>query len=172
MPVYGLRMGLDEQMAEFVLSIFVVGAILAQIPIGFLADRVEARRLMAGSTVIAVLSIAALPFFVTDPVLIFPILLAMGATLGSFYTVALTAMGRRFKSAQLVGATTSFMFLWAFGSVIGPGISGAAMEALGPNGMPIVGVAFGLVFLAVLVRRMASAPPVQAPETAEADAAD
>jgi MFS family permease len=172
MPVYGLRMGLDEQMAEFVLSIFVVGAILAQIPIGFLADRVEARRLMAGSTVIAVLSIAALPFLVTDPVLIFPILLAMGATLGSFYTVALTAMGRRFKSAQLVGATTSFMFLWAFGSVIGPGISGAAMEVLGPNGMPIVGVAFGLVFLAVLLRRMASAPPVQAPETAEADTAD
>jgi MFS family permease len=164
LPVYGLRMGLDQHMAELMLTIFVVGAILSQVPIGYLADRIEARRLMAINTVVAIVAIGAMPFLITHPVMIFPILLAMGATLGSFYTVALTAMGRRFQSAQLVGATTSFMFLWAFGSVIGPAVSGGAMEAMGPDGLPIVGAVFGLIFLVVLLRRMTSAPPVPATE--------
>jgi MFS family permease len=159
LPVYGLRMGLDEHMAELMLSIFVAGAILAQVPIGFLADRVEVRLLMASSTVISIVSIGAMPFLITHPIMIYPILLVIGATLGSFYTIALTAMGRRFQSARLVGATTSFMFLWAIGSVIGPAVSGGAMEVAGPNGMPVVAVVFGLIFLVVLLRRMASAPP-------------
>ena len=172
LPVYGLRMGIAVHMAELMLTIFVVGSIVAQIPIGFLADRIETRRLMAGCTLVTLGTIAALPFLVTHPVLIYPTLLFMGASLGSFYTIALTAMGRRFRSAQLVGATTSFMFLWAIGSVIGPGVSGAAMNALGPDGMPIVGVVFCIVFLGVLLRRLASAPPLVVQEKSDADAFD
>ena len=172
LPVYGLRMGVADGMAELMLTIFVVGSILAQIPIGFLADRVETRRLMAACTFVTLGTIAALPFLVTHPILIYPTLLLMGATIGSFYTIALTAMGRRFRSAQLVGATTSFMFLWAIGSVIGPGISGGAMDALGPVGMPIVGVVFSVIFLGVLLRRISSAPPLVVNEEPETRAFD
>ncbi|MEM7123408.1 MAG: MFS transporter [Pseudomonadota bacterium] len=172
LPVYGVDMGVGEDTAKLMLTIFVVGAIIAQIPVGFLADRVETRRLMAACTFVTLLTIAALPFLVTDPVLIYPTLLLMGATLGSFYTIALTAMGRRFRSAQLVGATTSFMFLWAIGSVIGPSISGGAMDALGPVGMPIVGVIFCAIFLGVLLRRISSAPPLVVGNESDARTSD
>ena len=155
LPVYGRRMGLEETMAVLMLTIFVIGSIAVQIPVGFLADRYDARRLMAGCTLIALISIGVLPFVVTDSILIYPTLLVMGATLGSFYTIALVAMGRRFRSAQLVGVMTSFMFLWALGSMVGPAISGGAMDILGPNGMPIVSAALCVIFLIVLVRRMA-----------------
>ena len=56
MPVYGLRMGLDDTWPQFVLSIFVVGAILAQIPIGLAGRPGRAAPADGGQYGIAVLS--------------------------------------------------------------------------------------------------------------------
>jgi MFS family permease len=152
-PVYGLRKGLDTDMAAALLSVFVTGAFVAQIPLGWLTDHVEPRRVMVGLTALTLAMLVVIPFTVTDRVLVYPVLALLGAGLGSFYTVSLSAMGRRFRGGALVGVTTSFMFLWALGSLIGPAVSGLAIELAGPDGMPVAAAVLCLAFLVLLVAR-------------------
>ncbi|MDA0952599.1 MAG: MFS transporter, partial [Proteobacteria bacterium] len=148
------RKELGVDMAESMLAIFVIGAMLAQIPMGWLTDHFPARRLMLAAAVLTLLALVAMPWLITDPVLIYPLLGLMGAGLGSFYTIALTEMGRRFQGGALIGVTTTFMFLWASGSVVGPGLSGIAINLGGPDAMPLLAAVLTLAFIVLIVVRM------------------
>ena len=64
----------------------------------------------------------------------------------------MTMMGRRYRGADLIGVNTSFVFVWGVGASIGPGLSGSAMTAFGPDGMPALGAALCAVFLVVCLR--------------------
>jgi MFS family permease len=154
LPVYGLRKELSADMAESMLAIFVIGAMLAQIPMGWLTDHFPARLLMMVGATLTLVMLVAMPWTIADPVLIYPVLGLMGAGLGSFYTIALTEMGRRFSGGALIGVTTTFMFLWASGSVVGPGLSGVAIELAGPDGMPMLGAALTFAFMVLIAVRM------------------
>ena len=154
LPVYGLRKELSPDMAESMLAIFVVGAMLAQIPMGWLTDHFPARALMLVGAVMTFAMLVAMPWTIDDPLLIYPVLGLMGAGLGSFYTIALTEMGRRFSGGALIGVTTSFMFLWAAGSVVGPGLSGIAIDIAGPDGMPALGAFLTLNFMILIAARL------------------
>jgi MFS family permease len=157
LPVYGLRKDLGADLAEAMLSIFVIGAMLGQIPMGILAERFGARKLILSGACLSLVCLLVMPVTITHPMLIFPVLGLLGAGLGTFYTVALVDMGSRFKGGALIGITTSFMFLWATGSVIGPGISGLAIELGGPDAMPLTGAALTLAFILLLIARMRKA---------------
>jgi MFS family permease len=80
-------------------------------------------------------------------------MLVMGASLGSFYIVAMTMMGRRYRGAELIGVNTSFVFVWGLGAAVGPGLSGSAMHAFGPDGMPALGMVLCAVFLLICLRK-------------------
>jgi len=149
--VYGERKGLDELAATFLLTSFLIGAVAGQVPLGWLADRMDRTKLIACCVFVTLLMLLALPFIVTDTVLSTLALGLMGATVGSTYMVALAMMGQRFKGGELVGITTSFMFLWAFGAFVAPGMSGFAMEIAGPDGMPALAAALSVLFLALLI---------------------
>tara|TARA_B100000676_G_scaffold213248_1_gene209662 strand:+ start:5209 stop:6351 length:1143 start_codon:yes stop_codon:yes gene_type:complete len=154
LPVYGLRKDLSSELAEAMLSIFVIGAMMGQIPMGVLAERFGARKLILCGACLSLVCMLAMPWTITHSVLIFPILALLGAGLGTFYTIALVDMGSRFKGGALIGVTTSFMFLWATGSVIGPGISGIAIELGGPDAMPLTGAVLTLAFIGLLIWRI------------------
>ena len=49
LPIYGLRSGLDQSTAVLMLSVFVLGAIVVQFPIGLVADRKLGRDLCHAS---------------------------------------------------------------------------------------------------------------------------
>ncbi len=159
LPVYGLRKDLSSELAESMLSIFVIGAMLGQIPMGILSERFGARKLILAGAVMSLACLLAMPHLITDPILIFPLLGLLGAGLGTFYTVALVDMGRRFKGGALIGVTTTFMFLWATGAVIGPGISGLAIELGGPDAMPYTGAVLTMAFIGLLIMRIRQNDP-------------
>ena len=147
LPIYGLDKGLDEDSAALLLTLFVSGAVLGQLPVGWLADHVEHRRLLLVASLTALVALATLPAMIGEPLLVWPVLLILGASLGSFYTVAMTMMGRRYRGAELIGVNTSFVFLWGVGAALGPGLSGASMDLFGPDGMPALGVALCAGFI-------------------------
>jgi len=150
--VYGLEKGLDEKAAALLLSLFVIGSVLGQLPIGWLADHVAHRRMLIAGALTALVAIAAMPAAIPYPFLIWPTMAVMGASLGGFYIVAMTMMGRRYRGADLIGVNTSFVFVWGVGASVGPGLSGSAMTAFGPDGMPALGAMLCLVFLYVCLR--------------------
>ena len=154
LPIYGVQKGLDAEEAALLLTMFVFGSMSGQIPIGWLADRMNKRVLLAWCVLVAMLSIGALPFVIDNVTSTWVAMVLMGLTAGSLYVIAMAMIGVRFKGAELVSINASFVFMWGLGDVIGPFIGGAAIDTFGPDGMPAVGVVVCALFLGlVLVRR-------------------
>ena len=152
LPIYGMEKGLDEASAAFLLTLFVFGAVLGQLPAGWLADHFEPRRLLFAGSLTALVALATLPVVIEEPLLVWPVMLILGAALGSFYIVAMTMMGRRYRGADLIEVNTSFVFIWGVGAAVGPGLSGSSMDLFGPDGMPALGVILCVVFLFLCLR--------------------
>jgi MFS family permease len=152
LPLYGLEKGLDEESAALLLTLFVIGSVLGQWPAGWLADHFEPRRLLFAGSLTALIALATLPAVIEQPLQVWTVMLILGASLGSFYIVAMTMMGRRYRGADLIGVNTSFVFIWGVGAAVGPGLSGGSMDFFGPDGMPALGVALCAVFLLLCLR--------------------
>ena len=154
LPVYGVQKGLNAEESALLLTMFVFGSVSGQIPIGWLADHMSKRALLAWCVLVAMLSIGALPFVIGNVTSTWVTMIIMGLTAGSLYVIAMAMIGVRFKGADLVSINASFVFVWGLGDVIGPFFGGAAIDALGPDGMPAVGVVVCALFLGfVLFRR-------------------
>ncbi|MDJ0956270.1 MAG: MFS transporter [Arenicellales bacterium] len=153
LPVYGVQKGLGAEEAALLLTMFVFGSVSGQIPIGWLADHMDKRALLAWCVLVAMISIGALPFVIGNVAATWVTMVFMGLTAGSFYVIAMAMIGVRFKGADLVSINASFVFLWGLGDVIGPFIGGAAIDTFGPDGMPAVGVCVCTLFLALVLFR-------------------
>jgi len=155
MPVYGVRMGIDPDLALTMLVVLVAGSSLAQIPVGWLADKMDRRSLMIWCMAICCIFSAVLPSVLHDPVLIWPVLVVWGGTAFALYSISLVLLGDRFGPAELAGANAAFVSMFELGSVGGPVTVGYAMDIWGPNGMPVVLVAVCMpVFVLAYVRRL------------------
>ena len=161
LPVYGIDKGLDEQTSALLLTMFVVGSVIGQLPVGWLADHVDRRRLLAACVFLSMISIGLIPFVIGNLTLTWSVMILLGVSLGSFYVVAMAMIGVRFKAADLVGINASFVFLWGIGGVMGPLFSGSAMDVMGPEGMPLVGVSFCALFLIFLLWRIRVMEPIE-----------
>ena len=154
LPVYGIEKGLDPDTSALLLTMFVLGSVCGQVPIGWLADHVDRRKLLAACVLVTMLCIACLPPAMGHIVATWAVMLVMGVVVGSFFVIAMAMIGTRFKGTDLIGINASFIFLWGLGDVIGPAFSGGAMWAMGPDGMPLVGVVFSAAFFAFILYRI------------------
>ncbi len=153
LPIYLLASGRPEGRAALLLSVWIAGNILFQLPIGRLADRVGARSTLAGCAVLsAVLSL------LLDPALAvgwpaWPLLLVAGGTMGAFYTLSLVLVGERFAGNELVRANAAFVASFQVGLLTGPTAVGAAMGQFGPGAFAWPLAVASAALLPALVRR-------------------
>lgn len=145
LPLYGLRLGLAETQAIQLVTVWAFGGILSQLPVGWLADRMDRRLLAALCVLGSGLGALLMPALVTVPVWNWVYMFLFGAVLAGVYTLALVLIGERFRGADLAAAAAVFGVMWGVGSVLGPPIGGLAMEHFPPHGLPW---ALALVFLA------------------------
>jgi len=157
MPLYGLGNGLDQATVTIVLTVMVVGSMLAQIPVGWLSDLCD-RRLMLIVCGLVNLGAAALLPAVVGGVLQWPLFVLWGAALGAFYTLGMVLIGARFRGADLAAVNVVFIMVWGIGSTAGPALTGAAFDAIGPPGLPLVAVIASLAFVIVAVLRSRRQP--------------
>ncbi len=145
LPIYTIDLGLGEASSLTLLTIAGVGGLVFQLPIGWLADRVDRHLLVVVTVSIVIAGAAAMPFVIAVETWNMVFMFAFGGMFASLYTLALVLLGERFRGADLASASVVFGVMWGAGSVAGPPISGATMELLEPHGLPIViGVAFAL----------------------------
>ncbi len=148
LPLYGLRSGIDQAAAVSMLTVFVAGSILFQIPLGALADRVDRQRLFLGCVAATVLGCAVLPLVIDWMPGLWLLMLLWGGLIGSFYTLTLALLGQRFAVRDLAVANAAFILAYDLGGAAGPVLGGAAMDLWDPHGLPL---AVGLALLAFLL---------------------
>lgn len=133
LPVYVLALGRPEQLAALLLSVWIAGNILLQLPIGRLADRIGPDRALLLCAAASTLALLALDPAIDAGWPAWPLLLVGGGTMGAFYTLSLVLVGARFAASELVRANAAFVASFQLGLLLGPSAVGGAMGALGPE---------------------------------------
>ncbi|MBU6444092.1 MAG: MFS transporter [Alphaproteobacteria bacterium] len=148
LPVYAVRLGYSEGHAALAVTAMAGGSILFQYPIGWLADHMARRHLLALCALAGVLGAVVLPFAAYTPALFYLDLFFAGGLVLGIYSVGLTLLGERFKGASLATANAGFVMAYCLGMLVGPAAEGWALDAWDPHGLAVV---FGLICLGYLV---------------------
>jgi len=147
LPLYGLERGLSEPQALYLITLMGIGGIVGQLPIGWLADRMERMLLAAVCTLLVGIACLAMPLVLANAPWNLLFMLVYGSILSGIYTIAMVIIGDRFRGADLAAASALFGVMWGSGSILGPPIGGLAMHYYPPHGMPL---ALAALFFAVL----------------------
>ena len=156
LPLYAMRAGWAERPATLLLSVLLLGAILLQLPIGWLADKVDRRKLVIGLGTASTLGALLWPLVIGDAWLAYPLLFVWGGVFVGIYTVMMTLVGSRFQGGDLVSVYAVMSVAWGAGAFIGPSAAGAAMD-LTLHGLPyFAAFACAAFTLLAVVRREGS----------------
>ncbi|MCI2394525.1 MFS transporter [Aliiroseovarius sediminis] len=132
-PVYGQEVGLATGQLAWFLASFVLGGALAQLPVGWLADRYDRRGVLIGLSAAAILSCGVTVMasgmgqsaaFVTAGLFgftTFPIFSVSAAHANDFAT-----------RAERVELSAALMFFYAVGAIASPLVASGLIEQFGP----------------------------------------
>lgn len=135
--IYAMDLGWPLQQATWLLSTLLLGAIVLQLPIAWLADRLDRRRLLIALSALSSLGALAWPLVLHERWSAYLLLFVWGGVFVGLYTVMVTAVGEKFRGTDLVGVYAALSVAWGGGALIGPVLAGIAM-GLGQHGLPLL----------------------------------
>jgi MFS family permease len=147
MSVYLLFLGMSENRVSWLTSAIMIGVILFQVPVAWLADRLGRIRVLLacyGATLAGLFFLSSCG----DSAWLTTALFLVGACSGAFYPLGLAILGERVSGPQLAGASAWYLGINCVGSLVGPVVTGFAMDRLGKASMFSVGAAAVLCVLA------------------------
>jgi MFS family permease len=157
LPVYALRAGLSPETGALFVTLFALGNILFQLPIGFASDQMDRGKLLLSLGLFGLCGAIALAFAGPSHLVLFcGLLVIWGGGVGSLYAVGLAHLGSRYRGPDLASANAAFIMLYSFGMLGGPPIVGFGMDLVPPNGFFFSIAALLALYLGLVCgRRMA-----------------
>ncbi len=149
LPLLGLQLGYSEALAAAMITVMMAGNILFQFPLGWLADRMNRRRLLMWCG-IGILFNALGIIMLSGTALLWLVLVGLGTAAGGAYTLSMVMVGQRFRDAELVTANAAFGVLWGLGTLLGPTLAGVLMYQFKLSGLPLTWVGLGGCLLLLL----------------------
>ncbi|MFN3644551.1 MAG: MFS transporter [Gemmobacter sp.] len=160
-PLYGLAVGLSADLIALFLAAYVLGGGLAQVPVGWLADRYDRRVVLIW---LGAASVAACGLTVAlgqaGPVAVFLAAGFFGLATFPIYSVS-TAHAHDFaEPLERVELSAALMFLYGVGAIASPLIASVLIAWYGPAGMfAFIGAAHGVLVVFGLLRMRARPSP-------------
>lgn len=152
-PLFGLDMGIGEVRVLSLLTTFALGGVLLQLPLGWLADRMQRQKLLLSCLLFTLAGFLILPELISQnwagPMFLF----ALGGVEGMIYTLGVILLGQRFRGAELAAASVLYTGMWGVGAMMGPAIVGVGMDLFGDGSMPYLIGAIYAVYLPVFFWR-------------------
>lgn len=145
LPIFALDSGVSARTGVSWLSAFVIGNLVLQWPIGWMADHVDRRLLLAGCAAASALLAGLLAAIDPSDAIVFLVLTLWGGASLGIYTVGLALLGQKFSHGDMVRANAAFAMVYTLGGLIGRPVAGAAMDAVGRTGLPLTVAAFYLL---------------------------
>ncbi len=150
---YGQDAGLSEETALMALTIMLVANLVMQFPVGWLADRVDKRKLLISFGVVFFVAPLLINETMGQSLLVWPVLIVWGICSLGIYTVALTILGERFDASLLASANAAIVVLYQVGGVGGSFAGGSAMDLFGYKGLMWVFALAAFLFLSFAAYR-------------------
>jgi MFS family permease len=136
LPIWGVRRGLDAGAAAATVSVVYVGAIVLQIPIGWLSDHLPRPVVLRLCGFVGLAGAVLLVAATTSGAVLYALLFVWGGVASGIYPLALGMAGDRFRGHELVTANAAMIMAYGLGALLGPPLGGAAMDAWNPQGLP------------------------------------
>jgi MFS family permease len=152
LPVYAVGAGVSADTGALWLSAFVMGNVVLQWPIGWLADHADRRAVLAGCTLASAVLVLGLALIPAQWAGTIGIVALWGGLSFAIYPVGLALLGQRFRGGDIARANTAFSMIYIVGGLVGRPITGAAMDAIGDPGLGwTLAVFYGAATLAALL---------------------
>jgi MFS family permease len=136
LPVYALRAGLSPETGALFVTLFALGNVIFQFPVGIVSDQMDRRKLLLSLAVLGLFGAIALALAGPSHFPLFCVLLVVwGGIVGSLYAVGLAHLGSRFSGLDLASANAAFVMLYSVGMLGGPPIAGLGMDIISSNGL-------------------------------------
>jgi len=134
-PLFGVRIGFDQQHVVILMACVSLGGLFLQWPIGHLSDKIDRLHALIGLGV-GTLAVAAalvsvdhrMPFF-----LIGVLFAIFGGFAESLYAVGVAHANDRADKSDYVALSSTLLFVWALGAAIGPTTGTFAMQLISPS---------------------------------------
>jgi len=153
LPLYGLARGLGETQALTMLTLFLAGNLVLQLPIGYVADKVRKRAVLLFCAAACVAAPALLPQVIGSPIAMAAALFVWGGCSWGLYSVALAMLGERFGTGGLAVANSAFIMAFEAGNIVGPPIGGFAFKFMDGGGFLIFMAGAAGVYFAIVAGR-------------------
>ncbi|MEM9059136.1 MAG: MFS transporter [Pseudomonadota bacterium] len=155
-PLFAVEIGLEASGIAAFLGAAVLGAAAAQIPVGFLADKLDRRWVLNGLSVVAIITcgFVTLALVPGDTAGALAASAAFGASSITIYSVASAHANDFCKEDFRVELNAALIFFFSAGAITAPTIAAAMIEAYGPTGLFWFIGAAHLVLIAFTLYRM------------------
>lgn len=165
-PIHATAKGFSQQQVAALLFAMPLGTLLFQIPFGWISDRTDRRYvLIAASTLVAVMGIAAARFDAAPLVAVVAIYVIWSGASDSIYSLSSAHANDRASKDDLVTLSSTLLFAWSLSGFIVPGIGTMLTAAFGTQSFIYVAIAIAAAFSLFVGLRVIMARPVPAEET-------
>jgi len=154
LPVFALQFDLNYAQSSRTVAWLGSGELLLPLLVGWLADRMNKRKLMVYISLLTIAMLLLLPFIFSSALLRLAVLFVLGGAIMSFYSLGLTMLGQQFKGSLLASANASFIFFLCLGEIFGPPVIGASMDFFGNENEYAFGwtmALFSIIYLLVFI---------------------
>lgn len=148
-PVFGQQSGLTQNGIAAFLALVIIGGLIAQLPAGVIADRLNRRVTLIGFSLLSALACALISFNPVPQLAGIPFIYIGGFLFGfatlPIYSICASHANDFAKSEDMLSLSASLIFFFALGAVTAPTIAGYLVQEYGPAAM------FNLILLAHLL---------------------
>ncbi|WP_051271600.1 MFS transporter [Shimazuella kribbensis] len=132
-PVYGLKLGLTQGEISLLITTFIWGSLIFQMPLGMLGDKIGRRNLLRILCSLGGLGMILVPLVGNHFIGLFLILGLSGGLVGSLFSLGLAYMDDILPAHLLPKGSALCSIHYSLGSIIGPYLGGSLMQYMGIN---------------------------------------
>jgi MFS family permease len=147
-PLFGARIGFDQQHIVLLMACVSLGGLFLQWPIGYFSDKIDRLHALIGLGV-GILAVAAALVWAEQsmPFAVLALLFGVfGGLAESLYAVGVAHANDRAPAADYVALSSTLLFVWALGSSVGPTVGTFAIQLITPRAFFVYVMVLTLVF--------------------------
>ena len=148
LPLFLAWQGFSTEHAGMLMGVTMIGVIVFQVPVSWLADRYGKTPMLIGCYAVVMLGLLSIPWL-PGPIWVAFALFCFGACTGAMYPLGLSLLGDRMSEASLARAYAWYLAIECVGSQAGAAVMGHARDFWGEAAMFSVGLAAAFFVLAI-----------------------